>query len=59
MTQDIVMSPVGLETKNRCAGEGQQQFSSQADSGKSRKHECNNDTATRNGVFCGVRTEML
>jgi hypothetical protein len=23
------MSPVGLETKNHCAGEGQQQFSSQ------------------------------
>jgi hypothetical protein len=25
----MVMSPTGLETKNNCAGEGQQQFSSQ------------------------------
>jgi hypothetical protein len=25
------MSPVGLGTKNHCAGEGQQQFSRQAD----------------------------
>jgi hypothetical protein len=26
----MVMSPVGLGTKNHCAGEGQQQFSSQS-----------------------------
>jgi hypothetical protein len=26
----MVMSPVGLGTKNRCAGEGQEQFSSQS-----------------------------
>jgi hypothetical protein len=26
----MVMSPAGLETKNNCAGEGQQQFSSQS-----------------------------
>jgi hypothetical protein len=26
----MVVSPVGLETKNYCAGEGQQQFSSQS-----------------------------
>jgi hypothetical protein len=25
----MVMSPVGVRTKNHCAGEGQQQFSSQ------------------------------
>jgi hypothetical protein len=28
----MVMSPAGLGTKNNCAGEGQQQFSSQSDS---------------------------
>jgi hypothetical protein len=28
--QNIVMNPVGLGTKNHCAGEGQQQFSSQS-----------------------------
>jgi hypothetical protein len=27
---NMVMSPMGLGTKNRCAGEGQQQFSSQS-----------------------------
>jgi hypothetical protein len=27
--QNMVMSPVGLGTKNHCAGEDQQQFSSQ------------------------------
>jgi hypothetical protein len=26
----MVMSPAGLETKNNCAGEGQQKFSSQS-----------------------------
>jgi hypothetical protein len=28
--KNVVMSPVGLGTKNHCAGEGQQQFSSQS-----------------------------
>jgi hypothetical protein len=28
--ENTAMSPVGLKTKNHCAGEGQQQFSSQS-----------------------------
>jgi hypothetical protein len=34
----MVMSPAGLETKNKCAGEGQQQFSSQSDNKRGREY---------------------
>jgi hypothetical protein len=35
--QNTVMSPMGLGTKNHCAGEGQQQFGSQSASQSPRK----------------------
>jgi hypothetical protein len=57
--KNVAMSPVGLGTRNNCAGEGQQQFSNPCTFGDSFLHETLGSTDSRDSSVSTVTASLV